>query len=56
MKRMRDYSKWGTMRLIRKAAHHRAVIRRLEGNGHPCGANRAVLAEIEKQIGSRWPT
>lgn len=50
MKRMRDYSKWPRMRLALQAAHHRAVIKRNESKGLPCGANKLVLAEIEKQM------
>jgi hypothetical protein len=50
VKRMRDYSKWPLMRLLIQAAHHREVITRLSTRGFPCGANKLVLAEIERQI------
>jgi hypothetical protein len=53
MKQMRDYSKWPLMRLQIQAQHHRDVIQRLESRGSPCGFNRIVLTEIEKQIAAK---
>jgi hypothetical protein len=53
MKRMRDYSKWPLPRLQIQAQHHGDVIARLSAKGFPCGFNRLVLAEIEKQIAAK---
>jgi hypothetical protein len=53
MKRMRDYSKWPLPRLQIQAQHHGDVIARLSAKGFPCGFNRLVLAESEKQIAAK---
>lgn len=53
MKRMRDYTKWPTNRLIARAWHHRAVIARCEKAGTACGANRILLRTIEGILAER---
>lgn len=53
VRKFRDYSKWPLMRLLIQADHHRGVIARLERGGYRCGANKLVLAEIERVIATK---